>query len=204
MLDGETLETEADLDLAGFNRLNASGDGRHVLVSTGGGWQVLDTGTWTAADGSHRVAEPALTDLVFAGDTPGHVVRHGGRTILFADGTGDTTVFETADLLDTSGGLPETETIESPEAHHGVSIELEDGTLLTTIGTPDERTGVRALDADRSEIARSEECPPCTARAPRPTRWSSSAAPTACSSTTTAPSPRSTLPTPTAAPGTPT
>lgn len=159
VLDGETLETEADLDLAGFNRLNASGDGRHVLVSTEGGWQVLDTGTWTAADGGHRVAEPELTDLVFAGDTPGHVVRHGGKTILFADGTGDTTVFETADLLDTSGGLPETETIESPEAHHGVSIELEDGTLLTTIGTPDERTGVRALDADRTEIARSEECP---------------------------------------------
>ncbi|MCJ0701364.1 hypothetical protein FRIG_09500 [Frigoribacterium faeni] len=159
VLDGATLETEADIDLAGFNRLNPAGDGRHVLVSTAGGWQVLDTGAWTTADGAHRVADPELTDLVFEGDTPGHVVRHEGRTILFADGTGDTTVFDSADLLDTSGGLPETETISSPEAHHGVSIELADGTLLTTIGTPDERTGVRALDADRTEIARSEDCP---------------------------------------------
>ena len=159
VLDATTLELEADIDLAGFNRVNSAGDGRHVLVSTGEGFQVLDTGAWTSADGDHFAAEPRLTDLVFDAPTPGHVVRHAGKTILFADGTGDTTVFETADLLEADGELPETTTVGSPEAHHGVSIVLEDGTLLTTIGTPDARTGVRALDASGEETARNEECP---------------------------------------------
>ena len=159
VIDGTTLEVESDIELAGFNRVNSAGDGRHVLVSTDAGFRVLDTGTWTSASGDHQVAEPVLTDLVFEAPTPGHVVRHGDKTILFADGTGDTTIFTTADLLESDGALPETETIGSPEAHHGVSIELEDGTLLTTIGTPEERTGVRALDADRNEIARNEDCP---------------------------------------------
>jgi len=165
VLDATTLETVADIELGGFNRVNPAGDGRHVLVSTEEGFQVLDTGAWTAdgesAGSVHYTAEPELTDLVFEAPTPGHVVRHGDKTILFSDGTGDTTVFETADLLDVSstGELPATETISSPEAHHGVSIELEDGTLLTTIGDSESRVGVRALDADREEIARSEECP---------------------------------------------
>jgi hypothetical protein len=160
VLDATTLETVADIELAGFNRVNPAGDGRHVLVSTEEGFQVLDTGAWTA-DGDHWTAEPELTDLVFEAPTPGHVVRHGDKTILFSDGTGDTTVFDTADLLDVSstGELPATETISAPEAHHGVSIELEDGTLLTTIGDSESRVGVRALDADGEETARSEECP---------------------------------------------
>jgi outer membrane protein assembly factor BamB len=154
VLDGSTLDLEADLPLAGFNRVNPAGDGRNVLVSTEEGFRVLDT-----ARGSSTDTEPKLTDLVFEASKPGHVVRHGDKTILFADGTGDTTIYETDALLDATDELPETETIVSPEAHHGVSIELEDGTLLTTIGTPDSRTGVRALDADRKEISRSEECP---------------------------------------------
>jgi len=160
VLDATTLETVADIELAGFNRVNPAGDGRHVLVSTEEGFQVLDTGAWTA-DGTSYTAEPELTDLVFEAPTPGHVVRHGDKTILFSDGTGDTTVFDTADLLDVSstGELPATETISSPEAHHGVSIELEDGTLLTTIGDSESRVGVRALDAAGEETARSEECP---------------------------------------------
>lgn len=160
VLDATTLETVADIELGGFNRVNPAGDGRHVLVSTEEGFQVLDTGAWTA-DGTSYTAEPELTDLVFEAPTPGHVVRHGDKTVLFSDGTGDTTVFDTADLLDVSstGELPATETISSPEAHHGVSIELEDGTLLTTIGDSESRVGVRALDAAGEETARSEECP---------------------------------------------
>lgn len=160
VVDADTLEVVDDIELAGFNRVNPSGDGRTVMVSTEQGFQVLDTGSWTA-DGQSWVTQPELTDLVFHAPTPGHVVRHGDKTILFADGTGDTTVYDTADLLDSleSGELPESETIGSPAAHHGVSIELEDGTLLTTIGDSEGRTGVRALDADRQEIARNEECP---------------------------------------------
>jgi outer membrane protein assembly factor BamB len=159
VLDGTTLELEADLELPGFNRVNAAGDGRHVLVSTTDGFQVLDAGTWTV-DGESQTAEPELTDLVFDAPTPGHVVRHGEKTILFADGTGETTIFDTDALLTVSDdGLPETEVVPALAAHHGVSIELEDGTLLTTIGTSEGRSGVRVLDASRTETARNEECP---------------------------------------------
>ncbi|NQX28451.1 hypothetical protein HQQ81_13975 [Microbacteriaceae bacterium VKM Ac-2854] len=145
VLDGTTLDVEADLALAGFNRLNAAGDDSHVLVSTSDGFRVLNAQT------------PELTDLTFAAPTPGHVVRHGGKTILFSDGTGDTIVFDTDALNDDA--LPETTVTPALAAHHGVSIQLEDGSLLTTIGTSEGRTGVRALDADGTETARNEECP---------------------------------------------
>lgn len=159
VLDGDTLDLEADLPLAGFNRLNTAGDGRHVLVTTADGFQVLDTGTWTDADGTAQTADPVLTDLVFEAPAAGHVVKHGGKTILYADGTGDTTVFETAALLDATDDLPATEVIPAEAAHHGVSIELADGTLLTTVGTSEARTGIRVLNADREETARNAECP---------------------------------------------
>jgi DNA-binding beta-propeller fold protein YncE len=146
VLDGTSLEPVSDLPLEGFNRLNPAGDGRHVLVSTTEGFRVLDT-----------AGDTELTDLVFDAPTPGHVVRHDGRTILFSDGTGDSIIFDT-DAIN-SDELPETEVVPSEAAHHGVAIELEDGTLLSTLGTSDSRTGVRALDASRDEFARSEDCP---------------------------------------------
>lgn len=159
VLDAKTLEVEADLPLDGFNRVNASGDGRHVLVTTSEGFQVLDAGTWTNPDGTSETAEPVLTDLVFEADAAGHVVRHGDHTILYADGTGDTTIFETDALLANPDELPETEVVPAPEAHHGVSILLEDGTLLTTVGDSESRSGIRVLDADRTEIASNDQCP---------------------------------------------
>ncbi|WP_104164448.1 zinc metallochaperone AztD [Cryobacterium sp. N22] len=158
VLNGDTLDLEADLPLAGFNRLNTAGDGRHVLVTTTEGFRVLDTGTWTDAAGDAQTADPRLTDLVFEAPAAGHVVKHGDKTILYADGTGETTIFDTAALLE-ADELPATEVIPAEAAHHGVSIELDDGTLLTTVGTSEARTGIRVLNADREEIARNAECP---------------------------------------------
>jgi outer membrane protein assembly factor BamB len=158
VLEGDTLKNTADLPIDGFTRVNAAGDGRHVLVTVPSGFQILDAGTWTA-DGSSYIADPELTDLIFEADAAGHVVKHGGKTVLFADGTGDTTIFDTEDLLNLDDELPETEVVPAPEAHHGVSIELEDGTLLTTVGNSESRTGIRVLNADREEIAASDECP---------------------------------------------
>jgi hypothetical protein len=154
VLDGETLETVGEFDSEEFTRLNPAGDGRHVMVTTSEGFQVLDT-----AAGSSD--EAALTDLVFDADTAGHVVRHGGKTVLYADGTSDTTVFDTADLTDAvaDGQLPTTETIEGVEAHHGVSVVLEDGTFLTTVGDSDGRTGIEVRDGDGTVVAQSDECP---------------------------------------------
>ena len=148
VLDATTLELAADIPVGGFNRLNSAGDGQNVFVTTAAGFQVL-----------RATGDAELTDLVFDADTAGHVVRHGDKTILFADGTGDATIFETAALSDSTTELPETETVASEAAHHGVAIELEDGTFLSTIGTSESRTGVRALDASRTEVDRNEECP---------------------------------------------
>lgn len=142
----QDLRVVADDAIDGFTRVNPAGDGRHVLVTVPEGFRVLDT-----------QAEPALTDAVFPADTGGHAVVHGDRTALFADGTGDVTTFDHSEL--DGADLPEVETTKSEAAHHGVAIELEDGTLLTTIGTEESRSGVRALDADGKEITRSEECP---------------------------------------------
>ncbi|MEE2522484.1 zinc metallochaperone AztD [Pseudarthrobacter sp. J75] len=147
VLDGESLALTGDLPIEGFNRLNPAGDGRHAMVTTTAGFQVLD------------LATPELTDLVFEADAAGHVVRHGGKTILYADGTSDTTIFESDDLLDGGTSLPKTEVVPADEAHHGVSILLKDNTLLTTVGNSESRSGIRVLDADRKETARNDECP---------------------------------------------
>ncbi|MHA7191740.1 zinc metallochaperone AztD [Arthrobacter sp. MDT2-16] len=158
VVDGTTLEVEGDMPIEGFTRLNPAGDGRHALVTVPEGFRVLDLGTWTDSSGSRR-AQPKLTDLVFEADTAGHVVQHGDKTILYADGTSDTTVFTTDDLLGDPDSLPATEVIPGDEAHHGVSIVLEDGTFLTTVGTSESRSGIRVLDADGKEIATSDQCP---------------------------------------------
>ena len=157
VVDAATLEIVGDHEMDGFLRVNAAGDGRHSLVTTDEGFQVLDTGVWTDGGRSYAGAS-TLTDDVFAADTAGHVVAHGDRTVLFADGTGDITSFATADLR-TSDGLPETQGWTSETAHHGVAIELEGGSLLSTLGTEESGTGVRVLDAEGTETARSEECP---------------------------------------------
>lgn len=151
VLDGTTLETVADFDSEEFTRLNPAGDGRSVMVTMSEGFQLLDTAAGTEG-------EPELTDVVFEADTPGHVVRHAGKTILYADGTSDTTVIESADLA-TSEGMPESETIEGVEAHHGVSIVLEDGTFLTTVGNADGRNGIEVRDASGAVIASNDQCP---------------------------------------------
>ncbi|SOE02033.1 zinc metallochaperone AztD [Blastococcus haudaquaticus] len=159
VLDATTLEVLADESLEGFNRLNPAGDDRHFLVSTQGGFQLLDGGAWGEPHGDHAhyyTVEPELTDVMFDAEKPGHVVAHAGRTVLFDDGTGEVTAFDSADLAD-----PDREMLQfsTPEAHHGVAVELEDGRMLVSEGTEDERTGVRILDADGEEIAATDDCP---------------------------------------------
>ncbi|WP_430592656.1 zinc metallochaperone AztD [Humidisolicoccus flavus] len=158
VLDAETLEVRADIPLEGFNRINPVGDGRYVLVSTEGGFRVLDTGE---AHGDH-LHDPELTDFTFAATTPGHVVHHADTTVLYDDGTGDITIFPTdslAEAIEIDNDLPETTTVTSPEAHHGVAIQLEDGTVLSTVGNSESRSGVRLTDTAGTELAVSDECP---------------------------------------------
>lgn len=155
VLDGESLEVLGDFPMEGFNRLNPAGDGRHVMVSTTEGFKVLDTGAWSDGN-SHYQQKPAMTNIAFPGSKPGHVVRHDGKTILFSDGTGEVTIFESSDL---AGGQPKTETYKAKEAHHGVAVELSNGELVLTLGNEKKRPGIVVLDKNRKEIARNEDCP---------------------------------------------
>lgn len=162
LLDATTLETVADLPIDGFTRLNAAGDGRHLLVSTTGGFQVLDAGTWGEPHGDHAhywTAEPQLTDVLLPAEKPGHVVAHDGRTALFDDGTGHVLVLDSSHVADPTDPEAQARELTTPSAHHGVAVELPDGTLVVTEGTEDARTGIRVLDADGRETASSDQCP---------------------------------------------
>ncbi|GAA2212153.1 zinc metallochaperone AztD [Nonomuraea monospora] len=144
VVDGQSLELAQDIPLAGYNRVNPAGDARHVLVSTSTGFRVLDA------------ASATLKSDEFKGAKPGHVVRHAGTTVLFADGTGEVTLFDPDEL---AAGLPQGEVYKSASAHHGVAIKLENGELVVTLGTEEKRTGILVLDKDRKEVTRNEDCP---------------------------------------------
>ncbi|MGO1526170.1 MAG: zinc metallochaperone AztD [Corynebacterium variabile] len=162
-LDADTLDVIADEKIEGFNRLNPVGDGRHALVSTSKGFQLFDAGVWTEPHGDHShsyATDPEFTDVVYSVDKPGHVVRHDGKTILFSDGDGKIQVFDTASFLETTGeGDAPEPTVTETEPHHGVAIEMSDGSLVHTEGTEEYRDTVVAVDADGQETARSTECP---------------------------------------------
>lgn len=162
VLDATTLEVVDDIELAGFNRVNAAGDGRHVLVSTTGGFQVLDAGTWSEPHGDHShsyTADPVLTDLLYPAEKPGHVVVHEGRTALFDDGTGQVTVLDSAEITAGATADADVRSLTTPSAHHGVAVELTDGTLIVSEGDEDARTGIRVLDAHGDQTASSDVCP---------------------------------------------
>ncbi|MBF6100665.1 hypothetical protein IU510_21655 [Nocardia cyriacigeorgica] len=144
LLDPDTLATTGEIALEGFNRLNPAGDDRHMLVSTADAFRVLD-----AVDGR-------FTGVDFPAAKPGHVVAHAGRTVLFADGSGEVTSFDPDQLGEDK---PETEVFQAPAPHHGVAVEMANGELVLTVGTEESRTGIVVLDADRKEIARNEDCP---------------------------------------------
>lgn len=150
VLDPETLEVIGEFETEEFTRLNAFGDGRTIAVTTSEGFQMLDT------------AEPALTDALFKGTAPGHVVIHGENTVLFDDGTGITTIVPSNGFADGYDSVPETTTYTADAPHHGVSIVLEDGSLITTVGDETARTGAKALHAHDDhwhEVTASAECP---------------------------------------------
>ncbi|WP_373291620.1 zinc metallochaperone AztD [Nocardia camponoti] len=143
VLDGATLAQEGEVKLEGFNRLNPAGDDDHVMVSTKDGFRVFDA------------YAAKFTGTEYAASKPGHVVRHAGKTVLFADGTGEVTVID-SDKID---GGKSSEVYKAPTAHHGVALELSNGNMLITLGTADARVGLAVLDPNRKEITRNEDCP---------------------------------------------
>ncbi|OLP02796.1 hypothetical protein BVU76_08635 [Mycolicibacterium porcinum] len=144
VLDGNTLQVQADVPLEGFLRVNPAGDDAHVMVTTDQGFRLLD-----ASAGE-------LTDTTFMADEPGHVVAHGEHTVLFADGSGEITVLDPHDI---AAAAPRMRGMKAPEPHHGVAVVLDDGSWVRSEGNSDERSGAVAFDASDREIARNNECP---------------------------------------------
>lgn len=165
VLDAATGKAVAELELPGFNRVNPAGDGRHVLVSTTGGFQVLDAGSWSEPHDEHQhyfTGTPALEELKFPATTPGHAVNHGGVTALFDDGTGIVNVFTPSELG--SDSLPATQDYKSSAAHHGVAVQLANGQMLVTEGTSESRNTAKLLAApdakgERAVLAENSDCP---------------------------------------------
>ncbi len=161
VLDANSLETVANLELGGFNRLNPAGDGRHVAVSTAGGWAVLDMGTYAQAHGDHShyfTSEPALSDVLVEATTPGHVVVHDGLASLFDDGTGAVSIVETSEWTESveHEHAHVLSTYQADEAHHGVAIAVEDGSMLVTLS---DRSGAMLLDPEGNVVAQDNTCP---------------------------------------------
>lgn len=159
VLDAESGEVLLDHEIDGFNRLSPAGDGRHLMLSTTGGFETIDLGAWTEAHGDHGhsyTGEPHLTGTTYDAEEPGHVVPHDGRTVLFDDGTGEITSFDTHDLAD---GEPEVETTTLPEPHHGVAVEFDGGNLIHTVGDAETRDGIKVVTAAGNELASSNDCP---------------------------------------------
>lgn len=156
VLERDTLEPVDTLPAEGFVRVNAAGDGRHVFVSTEEGFQLLDTGVEAEAHGDHAhyrtAGEPALGETYDAAE-PGHVTVSDGRTVLFGDGDGFIRV------LDSQDPTKVLDTLEAPEPHHGVAVNLG-GDLMHTEGTADSRSTVVVRDGiDGPEQARTDDCP---------------------------------------------
>ena len=155
--DGSVLN---ETPVEGYVRLNPAGDGRHVAVSASDAVTMYDTGLLAQGHGDHfhyYVQDPALTDLSLEAPMPGHVVPHGDRTAIFADGTGDITVIDPTVLGE--GQLDVLEETATEDPHHGVAVPLSDGGLLTTQGTEDARSTVQVLDADGKVVAETDDCP---------------------------------------------
>ncbi len=159
VLDAHSLAVVGQVPVDGFIRLNPAGDGRHVLVTSGDAFEVLDAGTWSEPHGDHShhyTAPPAFTGTEFAANKPGHVVRHAGRTALFHDGSGLVEMFDPQELAD---GKPVVDSHTTAMPHHGVAVELENGGLITTLGDEKVRAGIVVLDRERREVTRNEQCP---------------------------------------------
>lgn len=159
-VNAETGEVIAETERDGFLRLNHAGDGRHLMVSAGNEFLVFDSGLREQPHGDHShyyEQDPVLTEVTFPAEMAGHVVVHNDTTALFADGTGEITLFDPAQpALDWVASATTTST-EDP--HHGVAVPLLGHQLLLTQGTTDERHTVQVQDAQGSVIAETTDCP---------------------------------------------
>lgn len=160
VLDGESLEVLDTFPAAGFTRLNPAGDNRHLFLTEGDSFRLLDLGTWSEPHGDHAHAyttDPLLTEQRIEGSHPGHLVHHDGRSLAFFDGTGEMHLFDPANL---SADSPiDTTVTTTDEAHHGVAVPRADHSTVVTIGDEESRSGVKIVDEAGETVAENTDCP---------------------------------------------
>ena len=157
-IDTSTGETLTTTELDGFLRLNDAGDGRHVMVTQGDQFRVFD-GVLTAephGDHSHHFAgEPHLTEVTYQAPKAGHVVVHEGRTVLFGDGDGSIQVVDSAKIAEPDAAV---RAFSADAPHHGVALQLDDGSLFLTQGTEESRSTLQVKRGDEV-VAETTDCP---------------------------------------------
>lgn len=156
-LDAATGEVLGEEKVRGFKRLSPVGDGRHLGVAMGEGFTLFDSGLVEKAHGDHShlyETDPALTDVTYEAPEPGHLVTHDGVAALFSDGAGTAQVVPVEELAKGAAGT----TVEADAPHHGVAVPLSGDRLLMTEGTVDARRTVRVVDAQGTEVARTDTC----------------------------------------------
>lgn len=157
-LDASTGQVVDETNHPGFLRLANAGDGRHVMVSDSDTFRVYDAGIEAQRHGDHahyREFTPGLTGVTYAAPHARHVVVHAGLTTLFADGSGAIQIVPSAKIADPSATIRHAKT-EAP--HHGVALELSDGSLVATHATKDARSTVRLTKGERV-LAQTTDCP---------------------------------------------
>lgn len=153
---GKAPEVVKELEKEGYLRLNDAGDGRHIFVSTGNAFEVLDIGSYHVPHGDHShyyAGDPSFTGFSAEASKPGHVTTDGEKTVLYDDESGAVTTINLEDF-----SVDNAFTVPTP--HHGIGHLNHDGTYMVTISDQDgKRIGVAQVKADGTEIKRFEQCP---------------------------------------------
>lgn len=143
-------------DLAASARIYLGPDGRHAWLTQpdAGLVQLFDTGLIAEDHGDHVVVafgEPALMATRLTGERPSHFNMGGDRVALFWDGTGISTIHETAAVA--AGDAAPLAKIETGAPAHGVAVPVGDSIIVSTApegeGLPD---ALRLFGPDGAEI----------------------------------------------------
>lgn len=159
--DGTEPKVLSEFDADGYLRLNPSGDGRHVIVSTDNAFKPLDLGAYKQGHGDHfhyYAGDATWSELTVDAEKPGHVVGTPEATVLFDDATGKVTEVVLKDLV---AGKPEAaikDTFSIP-AHHGIALKLKGGKYLTTKPDGEKAGGLMIVDKEGKEQQDFMDCP---------------------------------------------
>ncbi len=162
VLDAIKLTLLGEFPLEGFTRLSPAGDDRHLVVSEGDTFRLLDLGGYSLPHGDHdhhHATDPTLTNFTYKASHPGHVVVHDGRTVLYGDGDGSVRSFDSDAMREGAKSLPTADRWTEKNPHHGVAVERKDGSVVATSAEDDEAAGIVVRDAKGKTVASSDDCP---------------------------------------------